>query len=68
MAAITIIDQTKNLPFSDFIHDLIDLVLNPAFRLTGETLLITKTIREIMFGYEDEFLKDVKVYINKIDT
>ena len=68
MAAITIIDQTKNLPFSDFIRDLIDLVLNPAFRLTGETLLITKTIREIMFGYEDEFLKDVKVYINKIDT
>jgi hypothetical protein len=66
MAAITIIDQLKNLPVNTIVHDIIDFVLNPAFSLTGETLLITKTIREIMFGYEDVFLKTVKVNHNLI--
>lgn len=67
MAAITIIDQLKNLPVNTIVHDIIDFVLNPAFSLTGETLLITKTIREIMFGYEDVFLKTVKDGLKRLN-
>jgi hypothetical protein len=51
MAAITIISQIRymNDPL-----DAIHFAVSQALKLFGETLLIKKTIREIMFGYEDE--------------
>lgn len=57
MAAITIINQVKYQ--AGFIHTAINLAL----QAIGETLLVEKTIREIMFGYEDQFLKILKVFI-----
>ena len=48
MAAITIITQIR------YMNGAIHFAVNEALKLYSETLLIKKTIREIMFGYEDE--------------
>lgn len=55
MAAITVINGIKYQNFA------VAGLVNLALRAVGETLLITKTVREIMFGYEDEFLKYLKI-------
>ena len=55
MAAVTVINGIKYQNFA------IAEIVNLALRGVGETLLITKTVREIMFGYEDQFLADLKI-------
>ena len=57
MAAITIISQIK------YQRGIVHSAVNLALQGIGETLLIKKTIKEIMFGYEDEFLKILKVIL-----
>lgn len=57
MAAITIISQIK------YQREIVHSAVNLALQGIGETLLIKKTIKEIMFGYEDEFLKILKVIL-----
>lgn len=57
MAAITIISQIK------YQREIVHSAVNLALQVIGETLLIKKTIKEIMFGYEDEFLKILKVIL-----
>ena len=62
MAAITVVNQIKYMP--SIIHDAV----NVALTLTGDnSLFVTKSARELLFGYEDKFLKTLKKLTEKID-
>ncbi len=50
MAAIAIFDKIK------YSNSFVVGTVNVALRLIGETLLIKKTVNEILFGYEDKLL------------
>ncbi len=50
MAAIAVIDQIK------YSNGAIVRIVNFGLGLIGETLLIKKTVNEILFGYEDKLL------------
>ena len=54
MASITILNGVRYQ--SNFIVSMVNLALRGA----GETLLITKTVNEILFGYKDNFLAILK--------
>lgn len=61
MAAVTVISQIKYMP--DLVHDAVNFALS----ITGDnSLLITKSVRDILFGYEDEFLKELKKIAPKL--
>ena len=53
MAPITFINQIRYL--NPLIHD----IANAALNAIGETLLTTQTVGDMLFGYEDKFLKEV---------
>jgi hypothetical protein len=54
MAAVTIINGAK------YQSNAIDALINLALRASGESLLITKSVKEILFGYKDGFLTFLK--------
>lgn len=55
MAAVTVISQVKYM--NKLVHDAVNFALS----ITGDnSLLITKSVRDILFGYEDPFLKELK--------
>lgn len=54
MAAVVVLDKVKYMNFA-----IVEAV-NLALWLTGETLLITKSVNEILFGYEDALLHRLK--------
>jgi hypothetical protein len=60
MAALTVIDLIKD--FSSPVHHF----LNMAFEATNETLTVTKSVNELLFGYEDNMLKAFKDLVDKI--
>jgi len=59
MAPVTVINQIRYL--NGPVHTIANLALSAA----GETLLTTQTVRDLLFGYEDKFLKEV-IRIEKI--
>ena len=59
MAPITVINQARYT--NSAIHEIVNLALN----IIGETLLTTQTARDLLFGYEDKFLKEV-IRLSKI--
>lgn len=55
MAIVTVMSQIRYM--SGFIHSAVNLALS----LTGENkFTITKSAQEVLFGYEDNFLKKLK--------
>lgn len=57
MAVVTIVDQVR------FLRPVYQTFIELALQLTGDdTLFVTKTVNEILFGYEDSFLKQMKKY------
>ncbi len=54
LAPIVVMNLIKYFP--DIAHE----ALNLAFELTNDTLVVTKTIQELLFGYEDNLLKALK--------
>jgi hypothetical protein len=60
LAPIVVMDLIKYYP--SVAHDL----LNVAFGLTNETLLITKSVNELLFGYQDNLLVALKKLIDPI--
>ena len=53
MAPITFINQIR------YTNSAIHTIANLALSLVGETLLTTQRARDLLFGYEDKFLKEV---------
>jgi hypothetical protein len=49
-----------------YLNPLAHNALNIAFGLTNETLVITKSAREIIFGYKDNLLRVLKPLMDKI--
>jgi scavenger receptor class B protein 1 len=61
MAVVTVMNQVKYS--HDWVHDLVNVALSA----TGDnTLLIKKSVLEILFGYEDNFLKELKKVLPKL--
>lgn len=55
MAVVTIISKIKHTP--GWMHDAVNL----AFSVTGDnSYLVKKPVKDILFGYEDNFLKELK--------
>lgn len=55
MAVVTVVSQLKYSP--DWMHHAVNIALS----MTGDnSLLVKKPVREILFGYEDNFLKQLK--------
>lgn len=55
MAVVTIMNRVKYM--TPAVHDLVNVALKAT---RDNSLLVTKSVREILFGYEDEFLKELK--------
>jgi scavenger receptor class B protein 1 len=60
LAPIVVMDMIKFYP--SLAHDL----LNMAFGLTNETLLVTKTANELLFGYQDNLLVALKKLVDPV--
>lgn len=55
LAVVTVLSQIKYS--ADWIHDAV----NAALTVAGEnSILVRKPVRELLFGYEDDFLKQLK--------
>lgn len=61
MAVVTVMSQVRYA--SSLVHDLV----NVALTTTGDnTILIKKSVQDILFGYEDNFLKEIKKFFPKL--
>jgi len=54
IAAMTLLNFIQHSP------QIAHSAINEIFKLTGETLLVTKSAEEILWGYQDNFLAEVK--------
>lgn len=61
MAVVTVMSQVRYA--SSLVHDLVNVALSA----TGDnTILIKKSVQDILFGYEDNFLKEIKKFFPKL--
>ena len=60
MAPITVINQIRYT--NSAVHGLVNIAL----KAIGETLLTTQTARDLLFGYEDKFLKVLSTLDKKL--
>jgi hypothetical protein len=58
MGPITVLNQVRNIK-NKYVHSIVDLALQLTY---DDQLLVTKTVNEILFGYEDPFLKEIHKY------
>ena len=58
MGAMTVLNYANHEEFNALIMEMINL----AFYWAGETLLVTQPASELLFGYEDPFLRKLRAY------
>lgn len=61
MAVVTIMSQVKYS--ANWIHDVVNVALSAT---KDNSILINKSVNEILFGYEDSFLKQLKKILPKL--
>lgn len=54
MAPVTVLELVRYMP--SWVHD----ILNVAFGITNDTLIIKKNVNELLFGYQDNFLHTLR--------